>query len=107
MKKFLIALLLGATLGLVMPGTAPAYLHVDVATDSSRTFWNNICCSPDYTWRSRVAYRRISDDRVDIRGDGWRNGVYGCRWTIVRGSDQSRYTVFHPDSDFQPGCGGV
>lgn len=107
MRKFITTLIVVLGFGVAWPAAAPAYLHVEVATDSAAGFWNQICCSPNYTWRSRVDWRRISDDRVDIRGDGWRNGVYGCRWSITRGSDTSRYTVWHPDSDFQPGCGGV
>lgn len=108
MKKFITTLIVVFGLGMAAPAAAPAYLHVDNATDFSRFFWNDAYTNHGYyTWHYRRDYRRISDDRVDILGQGWRLGVYGCRWNIVRGSDTSKWTEWHPNSSFSPGCGGV
>lgn len=99
-KLFLLAAVL---VGFMVPtASAQAYLHLDVATGTAKNWWNY-----NYDQFSRRDYRRFSDSRVDILGQGYRNGVWGCRWMIVRGSDASRYAVWHPDSSFNPGCGGV
>lgn len=108
-KKFISALVIVLGFGVAWPAVAPAWVSLETATERSASYWNSICCSPNYTWQSRRSYQRIGNDRVDILGQGWRNGVWGCRWTIVSSSTGGSvtWTRFHPDRDFVPGCGGV
>lgn len=118
MKKFISALIIVFAFGVTWPvvaqgqsgctgGYNSGYLHVDCATSVAREFVNDNYLNPSYNWASRRSYRRFSNTRVDILANVWRNGVYGCRWTIVRGDDWSKYVNWHPDSTFSPGCGGV
>jgi len=77
--------------------TSNTYLHVCRATESAFDWVDYDCC----TVLGREGYKRFNDNRVDI--DVWakRNGTSMCRWVIVRGSDVSRTTYYHPDKSWR------
>lgn len=113
MKKFLLVLLAATAIGLGTTSSAQAagctgsttFLHVDCATDITATFWNTYpYFDADYTWRSRVSYQRVSNTRVFIKSDGWRNGVYGCRQTDVSGTDNSKHVYWRDGYTWNPAC---
>lgn len=110
MKKKLILLIIALGFGFFLgSASASAWVSLETATERSAQLWNSTCCSPNYTWHSRRDYQRINNDRLNILGQGWRNGVWGCRWTIVSSSTggSTTFTRWHPDYEFVPGCGGV
>jgi hypothetical protein len=114
MKKFvralIIALAFGVTWPIVAPAQANAWVSLDTATSDARGYWNDYpYFNYSYYGFSRRTYQRISNDRVDILGQGYRNGVWGCRWIIVSSSTggSTRWTRWHPDRYWSPGCGGV
>ncbi len=117
MRKF-IALFLGVfVVAMATPAVAPAkaeaacgtsstYLHLACAEEIASRLVNSSNCS-GCSWRYTRDYTRYSSDRVDILAAFVRNGVLTCRWVITRGSDVSKYSYWHPNSSFNPGCGGV
>lgn len=80
--------------------TSDTYLHVCRATESAFGWVEYDCCRV----LERNGYKRFNANRVDIDVRAYRNGTSQCRWVIVRGSDVSRTTYYHPDYKWR-NCG--
>lgn len=88
--------------GALAPADAEAgYLHADVAINSAKGYVAWQCCP---LWGDGVqSWGRINAERVDVYVSANRWGWKNCRWVIVRGSDYSHYSYYHPSYGWQ-GC---